>query len=210
MKEPSLLKLKERFVVPKELTNDIDTRSFNALLSPSSPLEKYIQPRRCEFARWLREEPLLGGKGLYIWLLPRKGGLRFLHVGISAKGQSTLATRTKHHCRFAFHTDPLHEYDKDQGEFGLLKKRRGPYKRPDSTAVVSFLTDIRILYLCPDKADDTSLIRPLEGALAHGARLAYGGDGQITNTLSKVTGHDDSICTLACQELNRVLPILPP
>ncbi len=77
-------------------------------LSPASPVRfesETEMPARWRYAEWLRAPELNAngvsrGKGIYLWLLDLPSGhYRFVHVGISAEGESTLAERTKHHLR---------------------------------------------------------------------------------------------------------------
>jgi hypothetical protein len=203
--------VKSHFVMPEALANglDVEARRFDVWLPKDSPFEKRDPTGRCVFATWLEDAQVAKRKGIYIWLLPRRNGWRFLHVGISARGRSTLALRTKHHCRHAFLTDPLPEYCEQSSDFGAIKRQPDGYKAPLDD-IIEFLRKIRVLYLlCPENEQSRRLIRPLEGALARGASHAYGGDHQITNTISKVAQCDKSISALTCKELNRVLPILP-
>jgi hypothetical protein len=137
---------------------------------------------------------------------------RFLHVGISAQGGSSLSERTMAHCRNAFDCDPLYEFDMSRGDFGFL----GALKEKSDSNVIEFLNKIRVLFLISPPGGGDKLIRLLEGALARCADMAYrsvygncvddaSGKGcQITNTISKVARCNSDDIMAVRDELNRV------
>jgi hypothetical protein len=137
------------------------------------------------------------GKGLYIWIAGDGSGRhRFVHVGISERGGSTLARRTRVHLRAQLtFTDRIHRinWDLSADEFGML----GPDLRTDEAlrheAAYEFLRNLRILFLLPDGDESRNRLRTLEGAISHAAAHLLDvseerkseDDWETTNTLSK-------------------------
>lgn len=178
---------------------------FVAWLSPSSPFVS-MKSGRITYAEWVsnKESVVHGRKGLYIWVMPRKGGFRFLHVGISVKGLSSLPKRTMAHCRNQFRIDPLHAYD-EMCEFGRLRKGGSVGAASD---VSDFLKKIRVLYLIPDVDVSGDVIRSMEGLIAYAAAGSLGLD-QITNTLSKVRPPSLDRLPVVRDEINKIMPVFP-
>lgn len=150
-----------------------------------------------------------GGKGLYIWLLdlPDATKYRFVHVGIAAKGGSTLAERTKYHLRRQRVVadkapgDRIHRWSPlDHCPYGTI----GPDLRESSSdlmaASLEFLDRLRIMYIFPSEQGQASAggeeglaeeLAVMEGLIARSAARLFEPDGdgkrdrwEITNTLT--------------------------
>lgn len=183
---------------------------------------------RIEYAYWLKAggDPL-DRKGVYIWLAKRPGGSgwRFVHVGISTKGASSLAKRTMTHIRNQFTVDRVHELKaapNDQG-LGSLGEPINDEGRFD--AAERFLKSLRVLYLVPEGSGpvDPVRIRKMEGIIARAASYLFNRRGlirgvvdsecEITNTLSKVARYDfqdrDAHFVEVAKALNCIEPMLP-
>ncbi|WP_132982832.1 hypothetical protein [Thermomonas haemolytica] len=183
---------------------------------------------RIEYAHWLKAggDPL-DRKGVYIWLAKRPGGSgwRFVHVGISTKGASSLAKRTMTHIRNQFTVDRVHELKaapNDQG-LGSLGEPINDEGRFD--AAERFLKSLRVLYLVPEGSGpvDPVRIRKMEGIIARAASYLFNRRGlirgvvdsecEITNTLSKVARYDfqdrDAHFVEVAKALNCIEPMLP-
>ena len=179
-------------------------------LSPSSPLEGRSEKSRNSYAPWLRSKEA-AQKGLYIWLhkLPDRERFRFIHVGLAKHGDSTLARRTKEHCRNAFKIDPTYRLNAQNGKFGHLERVR-PHVQPgvDQEYAEQFLRQIHVLLLIPPKPDP-SAIAQMEGLIAYAAARALDED-QITNTIGHVQPPPEyTELRELVRRLNAVVPMLP-
>lgn len=208
------------------LPSDANSK-WSCYLSMYSPLAGRKNGRN-SFAAWLSSKEA-GKKGLYIWLHVLPGGeqtgvrYRFVHVGLSKRGASTLASRTRAHCRNAFTTDPVYQLDVQDGRFGSLKEvaECGTMPCNKEEYVKRFLAQIHVLLIIPQscKSEDVAsmegLIADAEGLIAHAAGCALGKD-QITNTLTKVRRPAEKIdmpetmrLNAVVKRLNAVVPMLP-
>ena len=180
---------------------------WRSYLSDCSPLAGRLG-RRNSYADWLGGE-IANQKGLYIWLHTLSEGepqsYRFVHVGLSKRARSTLASRIRAHCRNAFCIDPVYQLVGTQNRgAGHLEKICERCANPgDENAAKHFLDQMRILMIIPTRGDDdqvANLSAGAEGLVAYAAALALGekritntlraalelGEEEITNTLSKV------------------------
>ena len=183
--------------------------NWHCFLSPSSPLERREKGRNT-YASWLRSDRA-GRKGLYIWLhgSPDSRRFRFIHVGLSKDGDSTIASRTIKHCQHAFSCDPTYQLRDHDNGFGCLEKVRPCDERGINLDYAErFLRQIRVLLLIPPEPVPKDIAR-MEGLIAHAAALAFGA-GQITNTIGHVQRQQESDnFSLLAQRLNEVVPMLP-
>lgn len=157
-------------------------------LSPASPVRfepETEMPARWRYAEWLRAPELNAngvnrGKGIYLWLLDLPSGhYRFVHVGISAEGESTLAERTKHHLRRQRVVkgkepgDRIHLWrDRPFPPYGSLGEDLRSNASERSKAGVNFLSKLRIMFIYPDPyvpERSTGDIKRLEGLIARSA-----------------------------------------
>ena len=167
---------------------------------------------RNNYAAWLGSEQA-SQKGLYIWLHALKDNnnerFRFIHVGLSKRGKSTLASRTRAHCRNAFTNDPTYELRVQHNAFGSLTKvGHHPERGINPVCAQTFLDQIRVLLLIQPNPD-LDAIAKMEGLIAYAAALALGAD-QITNTMGRVKAPQecDKLWGLV-KRLNAIVPMLP-
>ncbi|MBO9717876.1 MAG: hypothetical protein J7507_13980 [Pseudoxanthomonas sp.] len=138
------------------------------------------------------------GKGLYIWAVNNDVAdiCRFVHIGISHKGGSTVAGRTKAHLRGQLRfTDQIRRIAWDGIRFGDLEPdlRQDPDPNKRAQAMSDFLRRLEIFYLFPEDEDSKNQIQYPEGAISHTAaylldyepRRTDESAWQTTNTLSK-------------------------
>jgi hypothetical protein len=158
--------------LPASVNDTVGCKSWEWWLSPGSPVEG-PSSKRLKYADWISTAE--SRKGLYLWLYASESdgarAHRFLHVGIAAKGNSSLAERTKVHCRHQMDgTDPLYDIpctmDRDQGRLVVQK---------DATKARrwNFLRQVRVLFLYAPKETEASAIQALEGWIAYSARMAF-------------------------------------
>ena len=202
----------KKMILPDSAAEWVGTKNWNCWLSPSSPVNFYdSRARRCQYASWLGDERgITSGKGIYIWLAPRPtaNGYRFIHVGLSTKGGSTLAKRTKAHCRNQFNgMDRVHKLSGTG--FGTLGRDLSKTDEGICTAI-QFMNGLRVLYI--EKPENVSelAVRRLEGVIACTAQQMLG-EREITNTMSKVTAWGDCLDGYigVAEALNTVEPMLP-
>ena len=133
------------------------------------------------------------GKGLYIWAARNGDYCRFIHVGISERGKSTVARRTKSHFRGQLNfTDRVHHIEW-RDRFGSLGKDLRNDKETRDDAIRDFLSRLEIIYLFPQDNRANKGIRTMEGVISHAAAFlldqepARGKESswETTNTLSK-------------------------
>ena len=189
-------------------------KNWDCYLSECSPLAERKNGRN-RYAAWLASE-VAGRKGLYIWLHvlpdgapPAEAHYRFVHVGLAKHGDSTLARRTKEHCRNAFKIDPTYRLNAQDGKFGHLE-RVCPHVQPgvDQESAEQFLRKIHVLLLIPPKPDPCAIAQ-MEGLIAYAAACALGKD-QITNTMGHVQPlPDETKLAELVKRLNDVVPMLP-
>lgn len=212
-------------------------KNWDWWLSPGSPVEP-PSGTRLRYAEWLSsKKEVAEGKGLYIWLYKGEAEgertYRFLHVGLSAKGRSNLAARTKTHCRNQMGTtDPLYSisYDRNSEGRGRLVRQNDP----PQDAKWEFLRRIRVMFLFAPAKACPEAIRALEGWIAYAARFAFADlathpDGSIkddcvegaprgtklwtTNTLQATSRPDVHKPYVALEKLrdalNQCVPMLP-
>ena len=189
-------------------------KDWNCYLSKCSPLAERKNGQN-RYAAWLASEEA-GSKGLYIWLHMWPDGARrigpryrFVHVGLAKHGDSTLARRTKEHCRNAFKIDPTYRLNAQDGKFGHLE-RVCPHVQPgvDQESAEQFLRQIHVLLLIPPKPDPCAIAQ-MEGLIAYAAACALGKD-QITNTMGHVQPlPDETKLAELVKRLNDVVPMLP-
>ena len=183
------------------------------LLSLGSPLKERSDKGRNSYAEWL-DSKAAKQKGLYIWLhvLPDGKRFRFIHVGLSKKGASTLASRTREHCRNAFAKDPTYLLSVQGDGFGCLERipqRDCDAKGVNPDAAKRFLDRIRVLLMIPPCGEHEEAIACMEGLIAHAAALALG-EIQITNTMDRVQPLQDCAkLRHLVKRLNAVVPMLP-
>ena len=182
---------------------------WRCFFSQSSPLKG--RQGQNSYAAWLGSNEA-GQKGLYIWLhvLPDDQRFRFIHVGLSKGGKSTLASRTHTHCQNAFSKDPTYQLNVQDGKFGRLERvRQCNEKGVNQDFAKCFLDQIRVLLMIPPSGEHQDAIARMEGLIAHAAALALGTD-QITNTMGRVQPPQE--CTKLWElvkRLNAVVPMLP-
>ncbi len=182
---------------------------WRCFFSQSSPLKG--RQGQNSYAAWLGSNEA-GQKGLYIWLhvLPDDQRFRFIHVGLSKGGKSTLASRTHTHCQNAFSKDPTYQLNVQDGKFGRLERvRQCNEKGVNQDFAKCFLDQIRVLLMIPPSGEHQDAIARMEGLIAHAAALALGKD-QITNTMGRVQPPQE--CTKLWElvkRLNAVVPMLP-
>lgn len=163
---------------------------WNCWLPPSSPVEEVRdlpEPGKrlrgfMRYANWLNDTNPCGGKGVYLWLVPRpgaRGGLRFIHVGMTT---GSMRVRTRHHCLQQFrcggkewcesnewctfdliHRLPLEgKYSDGLGSLGAplwdseWDRERAKSCAPKEIrfeAAKHFLKELRVLYLAPVDSD---------------------------------------------------------
>jgi hypothetical protein len=217
---------------PNDLCGALDGTHWGAWLSPSEPATERKEQRRLEYAEWLQDKAL-GEKGVYIWTqVAGSNLLRFIHVGVSQKGNSTLATRTKCHLRRQLSLcgstrDRIHRLAFDgTDEFGELgQDLRLRTCEEWVPAANEFIRKLRVLYLIPPAGQSLDAIRKLEGVIAYAASYLLDTamtdrNGQCgwetTNTLSKTTKWDPDPDKAACvsswlRKLSgcRILPAIP-
>ncbi len=194
-------------------------------LSKTSPISTRKLKGRITYQDWVNN---FKEKGLYIWLQPRFDGsglYRFIHVGISATGGSTLGDRTKAHCRNQFKVkdpDRVHRLQAGCGEFGSLGEDKRTSQDRDALAS-DFVRKLKILFICPTGMDASSRdlpqqIRRLEGLIAYAASEAFSPENkckakeekEITNTLGKtLRPEDERLLPKIRAVLNSVLPMMP-
>lgn len=178
-------------------------------LSKCSPLVGREKGRN-SYATWLNSEEAVK-KGLYIWLhvLPDGKRYRFVHVGLAKKGNSTLASRIRTHCRNAFRIDPTYVLCVQDNDFGrLVKVEQHDERGINQQYAQQFLAQIRVLLLIPSKPDPCAIAQ-MEGLIAYAAACALG-KVQITNTMGRV--QPPQKCTKLWElvkPLNAVVPMLP-
>lgn len=214
------------FELPPEVEGQLACGNWRYWMHLQSPFVGW-EPAKCriKYADWLKSDGYpVSGKGVYVWLARRPGGegFRFVHVGISAKGSSSLAKRTEVHIRNQFTVDRVHELTATPGDqgFGCLGEAiSDPDRRRD--VANRFLASLRVLYLIPvgATADDARRIRNLEGVIARAAsrmfsrKDASGFELEITNTLSRVARYDalgkDAHFIKVAKALNGIEPMLP-
>ena len=156
-------------------------------LSSSPPV--ISRGTRLNYAKWVSKRG--AQSGIYVWLLASPGEaelLRFLHVGLAQKGDSTMAKRTYSHCRGQFNgQDYIYSFEQDENGVGKLKaeweKPQGVPKPTDLDSIAEkFLGSVRILFIYGrDLASPEIAIPLLEGAIAEAAEKLYG-VGEVTNT----------------------------
>ena len=182
---------------------------WRCFFSQSSPLKG--RQGQNSYAAWLGSNEA-GQKGLYIWLhvLPDDQRFRFIHVGLSKGGKSTLASRTHTHCQNAFSKDPTYQLNVQDGKFGRLERvRQCNEKGVNQDFAKCFLDQIRVLLMIPPSGEHQDAIARMEGLIAHAAALALGKD-QITNTMDRVQPLQDCAkLRHLVKRLNAVVPMLP-
>ena len=185
-------------------------------LSPSAPLEGRSEKGRNSYAPWLRSKEA-AQRGLYIWLHelpdgapPAEARYRFVHVGLAKKGASTLASRTRVHCRNAFRIDPTYRLNAQDGKFGHLERACPNNERGVNQVFAKcFLDQIRVLLMIPPSDEHEDAVARMEGLIAHAAARALDGT-QITNTLSRVRSPNGfTKFDKVVQRLNAVVLMLP-
>ena len=154
----------------------------------SSPPVIFTDTRR-SYAEWVSKRG--AQSGIYVWLLASPGEaelLRFLHVGLAQKGDSTMAKRTHSHCRGQFNgQDYIYSFKQEENGVGKLmaewEKPQGVPKPTDLDAKAEkVLRSVRILFIYGrDLASPEFAIPLLEGAIAEAAEKLYG-VGEVTNT----------------------------
>ena len=176
--------------------------------------EEALQRRR--YPAWLGE-PEFDRKGLYIWATRGNDAqvCRFVHTGISVRGMSTVAHRTKAHLRAQFlFTDRIHHIEWID-RFGTLGPNLREKEESRDAALRDFLGRLEIIYLFPEDDRANSQIRCLEGIIStaaaylldyHPVRIGDSG-WETTNTLSKTSGWavNPVAAESLAEELNRCL-----
>lgn len=142
-------------------------------------------PRRWRFASYLACPELSqgspnDGKGIYLWLLelPNRH-FRFVHVGIAAKGASSLARRTKQHLgrqrvvAGKVPADRIHRWqDSCSSPYGSLGEDLRHNESERLTAGLDFLSKLRIMFIYPASYTpvfSSGDIERLEGLIARSA-----------------------------------------
>lgn len=217
------------FELPASVEEKLACGKWRYWLHVDSPfVGRESKSGRIEYAQWLKAggDPV-DGKGVYIWLAkrPEGAGWRFVHVGISARGTSSLAKRTMAHVRNQFTVDRVHELKavpNDQG-LGSLGEPVNEDGRLDAAG--RFLKSLRVLYLVPEESGsvDPVRIRKMEGIIARAASHLFNRRGfirgvvdsecEITNTLGRVARYDfqdrDAHFVEVAKALNCIEPMLP-
>ena len=179
--------------LPQVVAEKVGVGQLQCWMSPDSP--RLIEDRVPRPAAWLKEQGKR--KGLYLWLWELKWSPmrhRLLHIGISAKGNSSLETRTDIHCRHQLNgVDPVRKIEAvdggsgDIGELKLVWERtnkaemlpEGPYQQ-----ALDFMQSVRVIFIDGDKfneGDRERSLRFLEGVVYGAARNLMGED-ELTNT----------------------------
>jgi len=167
----------------------VGCKDWKCWLSEESPLSAREDNKNI-YSDWLRLN-VVKTHGIYIWLyqLQQDKRYRFIHVGLSKSGDSTVAERTKDHCRNAINgPDPTYRIDicNIENPFGGLIKIDG---KTHADEAERFISNIRVLILLPifemaDIKQRSECIAQMEGCIAHTAAKIF--RGGTTNTLSKV------------------------
>lgn len=220
------------FELPPEVDASLCLGKWRYWTRMASPFKSKEKDGRVVPAEWVSTGHYpMSGKGVYIWLAkrPSSDGWRFVHVGISAKGASSLAKRTVAHMRNQFTVDRVHELKSDNCGLGL-GSLGPPIEDGDQgdkrfEVACQFLGSLRVLYLVPDESEgvDPERIRKLEGVIARAASYLFNRKGtirgvndrelEITNTLGRVARYDfadrERHFVEVAKALNRIEPMLP-
>jgi len=209
-----------------------DAGSARCWLSPSVQVQDDWLGRtnrtawmHCAATDDIRDEirQVLGGPGIYIWVLPigaGEGAYRFLHVG---KASRSIEARQKVHLRHACSgTDPLWYPTGNDIEYGRLECRESVLgnasntQRPPWDQLERHLSPVRILCISlagagPETLSDIDILESalLEAAVAHFAKRPDDcGWRHVSNTKGKVARTSSAQAAAAKLAINRVLPLL--
>lgn len=175
---------------PSGIESKLDNTKWAHWLSPSGPLVSRNNSRNI-YAGWLSNREATA-HGVYLWLWPKPSGFyRLFHVGISRGASSTMAIRTKTHCRNAFVKDQVYMPSFKKTPYGTLGPELRRIGRADPFWIEEFLKTTRVMYLTAlEEKDKAEKIKSMEGVIySAAARLLNhcpAGQWELTNDSKKV------------------------